>query len=257
MILIILFIVGAAIGSFLNVVIYRLPIGEDWRSQLRSLAWPGSHCPACERPLRWYDNIPLISFFMLGGRCRSCGLRIPWRYPLVEFANAGLYVLAGWYFGAEPELFPALLFISTLIAVFFIDLEYYIIPNVIVLPVALTGLAAGIAIAPGRWLEILVAGIASGAFFFLIAFIRPGGMGMGDVKLAAMMGFFLGEAVLVALFLGFLLGAIVGVILIATGHKGRKSRVPFGPFLAIGGIVALFVGNTLLEEYLSIFNQSM
>lgn len=255
--LIILFIVGAAIGSFLNVVIYRVPRGEDWREQLRSLAWPGSHCPSCDVQLKWYDNIPLLSYALLGGKCRKCAQHIPWRYPLVELANAALFVLAGWYFGLEAELFPALLFISALIAIFFIDLEHYIIPNVIVLPAAVIGVVAGIAIAPSRWLEILVAGAASGAFFFLIVFIRPGGMGMGDVKLAAMMGFFLGKAVLAALFLGFLFGAIVGVALIAAGRKGRKSRVPFGPFLAIGGIIALFVGNTLLEEYLSIFDQSM
>ena len=255
--LIILFIFGAVFGSFLNVVIYRVPRGEDWRSQLRSLAWPGSHCTGCEHPLEWYDNIPLASYAVLGGSCRHCDQRIPFRYPLVEFSNAGLYVLAGWYFGPEPALFPALLFISALIAIFFIDLEHYIIPNVIVLPAAAIGLVATIAIAPERWLEITVAGIGSAAFFFLIAFVRPGGMGMGDVKLAGMMGFYLGKSVLVALFLGFLLGAIVGISLMAAGRKGRKSRVPFGPFLAIGGIIALFAGEYLLNQYLSIFDQSM
>ncbi len=254
---VILFIFGAVIGSFLNVVIYRIPRGDDWRSQLRSLAWPGSHCTGCEQPLKWYDNIPLASYALLRGRCRNCGERIPVRYPLVEFGNAALYALAGWYFGPEPLLLPALLFISLLIAVFFIDLEHYIIPNVIVLPAAVIGLAATIAIEPSRWLEILVAGGASAAFFFLIAFIKPGGMGMGDVKLAGMMGFYLGKAVLVALFLGFLLGAIVGVGLMVAGRKGRKSRVPFGPFLAVGGLIALFVGENLLDLYLGIFDQGM
>ncbi|HDZ59410.1 MAG TPA: prepilin peptidase, partial [Actinobacteria bacterium] len=183
--------------------------------------------------------------------------RIPRRYPLVEFANAVLYVLAGLAFGLKPELFPALLFISALVAVFFIDMEHYIIPNVIVLPAAAVGLVTMIAIDPGRWLELILAGIISAAFFFLVAIIKPGGMGMGDVKLAGMMGFYLGKSVLVALFLGFLLGALAGLALVITGRKGRKSRVPFGPFLAVGGIVALFAGQYLLDLYLGLFNQGL
>ncbi len=256
-ILIVIFIFGAIIGSFLNVVIYRLPREEGWRQQLRSLVSPGSHCTGCERPISWYDNIPLLSYAVLRGKCRHCGERIPRRYPLVEFANAVLYVLAGLAFGLKPELFPALLFISALVAVFFIDMEHYIIPNVIVLPAAAVGLVTMIAIDPGRWLELILAGVISAAFFFLVAIIKPGGMGMGDVKLAGMMGFYLGKSVLVALFLGFLLGALAGLALVITGRKGRKSRVPFGPFLAVGGIVALFAGQYLLDLYLGLFNQGL
>lgn len=252
-----LFGIGASIGSFLNVVIYRMPQEEGWRRQLGCLVAPGSHCPGCGKAIAWYDNVPLVGYLLLRGKCRSCGERISPRYPLVEGLTAVLFVLAGWKFGFHWLLLPSLIFIAALIAIFFIDLEHYIIPNIIVLPAALVGIVLMIVIEPGRWLELLIAGTASAAFFFLIAFIRPGGMGMGDVKLAGMMGFYLGKSVLVALFLGFLLGAIVGVSLIASGRRDRKSRVPFGPFLAVGGVVALFFGPWLLESYLGIFNQSM
>lgn len=255
--LIFLFIFGAVIGSFLNVVIHRIPREDEWRRQLLSLVRPGSRCTTCGRSLSWYDNVPLVSYAILGGKCRNCGERISLRYPLVELLNAVLYLLAGLKFGLTPSLFLALLFISSLIVIFFIDLQYYIIPNVIVLPVAVIGLAAMIAISPDRWLELLLAGVLSALFFFAVAMIRPGGMGMGDVKLAAMMGFFLGKSVLVALFLGFLLGAAVGIGLMVKGSRGRKSQVPFGPFLAIGSLIALFFGEPILDQYLSLFNQSM
>lgn len=251
--LIILFIVGAVIGSFLNVCIYRLPRHE-------SVIMPASHCPACNRRLGWYDNIPLISYFVLQRRCRSCGGAIPIRYPLVELLNAVLYVLAGWKFGLVPELLPALLFISTLIIIFFVDLEHFLIPNVVVLPVAVVGLAAMIIISLTtadvdfpQWWTFPVAGIVSGGFFLIIALLYPRGMGMGDVKLAAMLGFFLGWPVAVGLFVGFLSGALVGIGLMIAGVKGRKSRLPFGPFLAAGGLVALFFGNELLNLYLGLF----
>lgn len=246
--LIILFLVGAAIGSFLNVCIYRLPRKE-------SVIAPASHCPSCDMPLKWYENIPLLSYAVLRGKCRRGGEAIPIRYPLVELLNATLYVLAGLKFDATLPLLPALLFISALIVIFFIDLEHYIIPNVVVLPVAVVGLAANIAIDPDRWLELLLAGSLSAAFFLVVVLIKPGGMGMGDVKLAGMLGFFLGRQVLVGLFTGFLTGAVVGVALMAAGRKGRKSRIPFGPFLAIGALVALFFGQQLLDWYTGIFTE--
>lgn len=253
LLLAILFVAGAVIGSFLNVCIYRLPRGE-------SIIAPSSHCPECGESLGWLDNVPLISYLFLRGRCRRCGEAIPLRYPLVESLNAVLFVLAGWKFGATVELLPALLLISTLIVIFFIDLEHLIIPNVVVLPVAAVGLASMIAISlttpdvdfPAWWV-FPVAGAASAGFFFLIALLFPRGMGMGDVKLAGMMGFFLGRSVVVGLFLGFLIGAVVGVGLIATGRKGRKSKVPFGPFLAAGALIALFYGDQLLDLYLGLF----
>ncbi len=257
LLLIFLFVIGSVFGSFLNVVIYRVPREEGWRRQLRSLLAPGSRCPACGGDIAWYDNIPILGYLLLGGKCRRCGEPISRRYPLVELATAALFALAGWKFGLDWALLPALIFIAALVAIFFIDLDFYIIPNVIVLPAAVAGLVLAVAVDPGRWLELLIAGAAAGAFFFAIAFIKPGGMGMGDVKLAAMLGFYLGKAVIVAVFLGFLLGAVAGLALIAAGRKGRKSRIPFGPFLAAGGLVALFTGTWLLDTYLGLFNQSM
>lgn len=253
MILIFLFVAGAIVGSFLNVCIWRLPRHE-------SIVSPGSHCPGCDRQLSWFENVPLVSYVVLRGKCRSCGSGISPRYPLVELLTAVLYVLAGWRFGATVQLAPALLLIATLIVVFFIDLEYYIIPNVVVLPVAVVGLVSMVAIALtttgpdiSSWWVYPAAGLASSAFFFIIVLIFPKGMGMGDVKLVGMLGFFLGRAAVVGLFLGFLLGAIVGVGLILAGRKGRKSRVPFGPFLSVGALVALFYGNQMLDLYLGLF----
>ncbi len=243
---ILLFVVGAAIGSFLNVCIYRLPRGE-------SIVAPGSRCPACDMPIRWYDNIPLLSFAWLGGKCRRCGHPISIWYPVVELLGAVLFVLAGWKFGSGAGLLPPLLLISALIAIFFIDLEHYIVPNVIVMPVAAAGLGLTIAVQPHRWAELLAAGAVSGAFFLALALIKPGGMGMGDVKLVVALGFFLGKAVVVALFTAFLLGALVGVAMITAGGKSRKSRLPFGPFLAVGALLALFYGAPLLDKYLSLF----
>lgn len=237
---------GVIIGSFLNVVIYRLPKKE-------SLVRPSSHCPQCGKPIHWYDNIPIVSYLLLRGRCRRCQQPISLRYPLIEFLNGSLYVAAGLKFGAEWELLPALLFISVLIVIFFIDLDYYIIPNVIVLPAAAIGLAAMLAIDPDRWLELLLAGVISAAFFFIIVMVFPRGMGMGDVKLVLMMGFYLGKTVLVALFIGFLTGALTGVALMAAGVKGRKSQIPFGPFLAIGALIALFYGSWIIDMYTGLF----
>jgi len=253
----ILFVLGAVIGSFLNVVIYRLP-------RELSLVTPGSQCPRCEQPVRWFDNIPIVSYLMLRGRCRNCGQGITMRYPTVELLTAVLWTLCGAEFGMSWYLPPAILFVSALVAIYYIDLDHYIIPNVIVLPVGLIGLAANIAISLTGdetsphwqpWYAYLMAGLASAAFFFIVALLYKGAMGMGDVKLAGMMGFFLGKAVLVGLFLGFLIGAVTGVVLMAAGVKGRKSRIPFGPFLALGAIIALFFGSDLLEMWTGLFQK--
>ncbi|MBI5871359.1 MAG: prepilin peptidase [Actinobacteria bacterium] len=255
--LVILFVLGAVIGSFLNVVIYRLP-------RELSLVAPGSHCPRCDQPVKWYDNIPILSYALLRGQCRHCGQGITMRYPTVELLTAVLWTLAGVEFGMSWELLPALLFVSSLVAIYYIDLDHYIIPNVIVLPVAVIGLAANIAISltgddtvPSwqPWYAYLAAGLMSATFFFVVALLKPGGMGMGDVKLAGMMGFFLGEYTLVGLFLGFLIGAITGVVLMAVGIKGRKSRIPFGPFLAIGAVIALFFGADILDFWMGLFQK--
>lgn len=229
-------------------VIYRLP-------RRQSVVAPRSYCPRCEHPVKWYDNIPVVSYVLLRGQCRYCGQPITMRYLTVELLTAVLWVLAGVKFGFDWPLLPSLLLLTSLIAIFYIDLDHHIIPNVIVLPVAVIGLGANIAIAPDRWLELLAAGLLSAAFFFIVALAVPGGMGMGDVKLAGMLGFFLGKAVLVGLFLGFALGAVSGIILMAAGIKGRKSRIPFGPFLASGAVIALFYGDRLLELWTNLFQQ--
>ncbi len=245
--MIILFLVGAITGSFLNVVIYRLPRKE-------SLAAPGSHCPRCKEPVKWYDNIPIVSYMVLQGQCRNCGQPITPRYPTVETLTGALWVVAGIQFGMDWPLLPALLLISVLIAIFYIDLDHYIIPNVIVLPAAVIGLAANVAISPGDWWVYVVAGLGAGIFFLAVALLYPGGsgMGFGDVKLACMLGFFLGGAILPGLFLSFAIGAFSGIFLLLTGQKGRKSRIPFGPFMAIGSIIALFYGDRLLELWLGL-----
>lgn len=253
--LILLFIFGALIGSFLNVCIYRLPRQE-------SIVSPPSHCPSCDSRLGWYDNIPIVSYAVLRGKCRSCGEGISIRYPLVELLNAGLFLLAGLRFGLTPQLFPALLLISTLVIIFFIDLEHYIIPNVVVFPVAVIGLVVMMTISltasdagfPSWW-AFPLAGLGSAAFFLAIAMVFPRGMGMGDVKFAGLLGFFLARSVIIALFLGFTLGALVGIGLMAAGIKGRKSRIPFGPFLAAGALPALFYGGQLLDLYLGTFSK--
>lgn len=237
-------IVGAIIGSFLNVVIYRVPKKE-------SLVRPGSHCPHCGKPVRWYDNIPILSYTLLRGRCRQCKRSISQRYPMIEFLNGALYLAAGFKFGLEWELLVALFFISVLVVIFFIDLDHFIIPNVIVLPAAAIVLAAMLAINPDRWLELILAGVLSAAFFFAIVMLVPRGMGMGDVKMMLLLGFFLGKAVLVALFFGFLIGAVVGVTLMVVGVRGRKSQIPFGPFLATGAIIALFYGEWIIDKYMN------
>lgn len=239
--LFIVFVLGAALGSFINVVIYRLPRGE-------SLVAPGSRCPRCGAPIRPADNIPLLSFLLLRGRCRACRAAIGWRYPLVEAVAGALLALVWWRF-APAGLWPitaAALFSLSLLAVFFIDLDHRIVPNAITYP----GVAAGLALAllQQRFAPSLAAALGAGAFFFVIAVASRGGMGGGDIKLAAMMGAFLGwPATLVAVLSAFVLGAAAGLALIAAGRRSRKDAIPFGPALAVGGMVALLAGDVLLR----------
>jgi len=248
-----LFLFGAVFGSFLNVCIYRLPRKE-------SIVSPGSRCPGCGHELRWFENVPLISYAVLKGKCKNCGEQISWRYPLVEFLNAALWAFAGRRFGIEPVIFPALLFISTMIIIFFIDLEHYIIPNIVVLPIAVIGLVAMAAISLTTsdpdfpvWWAFPLSGLIATAVFFIIAVAVPKGMGMGDVKMVGMMGFFLGRTAALGIFIGVLLGSLVGIGLMVTGKKGRKSRLPLGPFLAVGALVALFYGEAIMGPYLRLF----
>ena len=237
---------GLVLGSFLNVVIWRLPRHE-------SLSHPGSHCPKCGNAIRWRDNIPVVSWLVLRGTCRNCGQPIAIRYPAVEAMMGTGFGLALWRFGVSWHLLVAWAFIAALVAIGFIDYDLMIIPDRIVLPGLVIGLAASVAMHPHRWWVYLAAAAAAGTFFFLLVLIWPGGgMGMGDAKMAAFMGAVLGAQVLVALFAAFLFGSIVGVYLLAAKKASRKTKLPFGPFLAVGAVLGLFVGGVVIRAYLSI-----
>jgi leader peptidase (prepilin peptidase) / N-methyltransferase len=234
---------GAAIGSFVNVLAYRLPRRE-------SIVRPRSRCPACGVQIAAYDNVPVISWAVLGGRCRSCGTKIPARYPIVEALTAALFVVVGLKMGVEPELLPSLALVLTLVAAAETDLEHRIIPNRLMAPAAAAAVVLWAIADPGRLPENLIAGAAAGGLMFGAAVAYPAGMGMGDVKLAAVMGLFLGASVAPGLFIAFGAGALVGVAMIAArGPQARKQGLPFGPFLALGGIAALLYGPEIIDWY--------
>jgi leader peptidase (prepilin peptidase)/N-methyltransferase len=240
-------LLGALIGSFLNVVAYRMPRGE-------SLVTPASHCPGCGEPVRPYDNVPVLSWLLLRGKCRGCGERISARYPLIELMTAVAFAAVALARGLDSGLLLELPFTAMLIAVAAIDLEHRIIPNRILLPMAVWGLAAGAAIDPDAVPEMLIAGIAAFAFLLLAALAYPAGMGMGDVKLAGVMGIYLGASVGPALFVALVAGSVAGIALIARdGREGRKKGIPFGPFLALGALVGLLAGPELVDLYVDEF----
>jgi leader peptidase (prepilin peptidase)/N-methyltransferase len=240
------FLLGLVVGSFLNVVVHRLPQGE-------SLSRPSSRCPQCKTPIRWRDNIPVVSWLILRGRCRDCGEPISLRYPLVEAGTAVVFLLSFWRFGLGWSLLVAWAFIACMISVALIDHDHMIIPDKIVLPGALIGLVASIALDPSNWWKYLAACLGAAAFMLVLAMVWPGGMGPGDVKMALFMGAVLGVSVTVAVFVAFLTGAVVGVLLIATHRRKRKDQIPFGPYLALGSIMALLGGQAVLQSYLSLF----
>jgi leader peptidase (prepilin peptidase)/N-methyltransferase len=233
---------GLAVGSFLNVVAARLPLK-------RSIVSPGSACPSCETAIAWYDNIPLLSYAVLRGRCRHCGVSISWRYPAVEAATAVLIGSCALKFGFSWDFLVAAVFCAVLVAITATDLERRIIPNRIVLPATVVLLAAQTILDPS--VEWIAAGLGAALFFLLAALAYPGGMGMGDVKLALLLGVVLGRTVPVALMIGMLSALVPSVVLIARhGKAGRKMTIPFGPFLALGGVVALFAGHSIVDWYL-------
>jgi len=238
---------GGVIGSFLNVVVHRVPLGE-------SLVAPGSHCPACGAPVKPYDNVPVVSWLLLRGRCRSCGVRISPRYPLVELATALTWAAVVAVRGFDDDLVLELPFVSALIALAAIDFDHKLLPNKIVYPLAAYGVIATLLVDRGDLVENLIAG--AGAFAFLLAAViaYPAGMGMGDVKLGGAMGLYLGVSVIPALLVAFLSGSVVGVVILAReGAAGRKKAVPFGIFLALGGIVGVLAGPELIDLYESNF----
>jgi len=239
------FLFGSVIGSFLNVCIYRIPRKE-------SIVFPASHCPKCDKNIKPYDNIPVISYIFLRGRCRNCGKKISFLYPLVEFLNAAGYAFIIYKFGFNINgLIYALLY-SSLIVVTFIDLEHQIIPDRITLPGIIIGFILGATVLPVGWLNSLIGLFLGGGLFYLVAVISRGGMGGGDIKLIAMIGAFLGwQSALLTIFLGALAGSVVGLFLMAFKGKGRKHPVPFGPFLALGAVAALFWGNYIINWYIN------
>ncbi len=240
---------GLLIGSFLNACAYRLPLGI-------SVAAGRSFCPACTTQIRAFDNIPLVSWVVLRGRCRACGAPISPRYPAVEALTAALFAGVAAVTGPHLVLPLELVFVAALVLVSDIDIAERIIPDVVILPVALIGVVGMTVLDPGgapRWLWVVCGLSASGALLAVsLVYERlrgVQGMGMGDVKLALCMGFFLGPAVIPALFIGFVAGAVAGGVLLARGHS-RKTAIPFGPFLAAGALVALLCGDELIHLYL-------
>jgi leader peptidase (prepilin peptidase)/N-methyltransferase len=236
---------GALAGSFLNVVVYRLPRGE-------SVVSPGSRCPSCATPIKPYDNVPVLGWIWLRGRCRACRAPISPRYPLVEATTAAL-----WFAVVldHHSLAPALLgivLVFTLVPVALIDLEHHIIPNRINALAAVAAIVLGTTLNPGGEPARLIAGAAAGGFLLLAALVNPRGMGMGDVKLAGVLGLFLGRAVAPAMLIALLSAVAVGVVMMARARPAdrRALGLPFGPFLAFGGVVALFVGNAIVGAYL-------
>src|SRR6478672_11514616 len=233
---------GLAVGSFLNVVAARVPTG-------RSIVHPGSACPSCGASLAWYDNIPLLSYVLLRGKCRHCQARISLRYPVVEATTAVLIAGCFLKFGWSADALIGSIFCAALVAVSATDLERRVIPNLVVLPAAAVVLVANTLVHPS--VEWVAAGLGAGAFLLLAALAYPAGMGMGDVKLALLLGFMLGRAVPVAMMIGFVAALVPSaVLLVRHGSAARKMRIPFGPFLALGAIVALFWGPSILDAYL-------
>jgi leader peptidase (prepilin peptidase)/N-methyltransferase len=239
---------GAVLGSFLNVVTYRLPRHE-------SLITPASRCTRCGTPVKAYDNIPVISFLLLRGHCRSCGVAISPRYPLVEALTGALCAGAAIAHASASAIALSIALILLVVPAALIDLEHRIIPNSLTALGAAVAVVIGLALDPSGEPQRLIAGAAAGGFLLIAALAYPGGMGMGDVKLAAVMGLFLGRAVAPAILIGLVAGVLVGAVIVARkgAREGRKTAVPFGPFLALGAVVATFVGDDLVHAYVHHF----
>jgi leader peptidase (prepilin peptidase) / N-methyltransferase len=239
------FVPGLAIGSFLNVVAARVPLK-------RSIVSPGSACMSCGHELAWYENVPVVSWLALRGRCKGCGVQIGIVYPAVELLTALLIAASFLAFGWSGKSFVAAFFCATLVTVSATDLSHRIVPNVVVLPAAVIVLVAMTALDPG--VEWVLGALGASLFLFLAALAYPKGMGMGDVKLALLLGAMLGRTVPVALMVGMVAALVPSFVLLAQhGSAARKMGIPFAPFLAFGGIVALFFGDALLDAYLSFF----
>ncbi|MGO9013965.1 MAG: prepilin peptidase [Dissulfurispiraceae bacterium] len=262
---IIFFILGLIVGSFLNVCIYRIP-------RSLSIISPPSACPGCDAPIRPWDNIPLVSYILLGGKCRSCGGPISLRYPLVELLNGVLYWSVVTSFGLGWHVLFICALVSSLVVITFIDLDFQVIPDSITLPGIVIGLLSASFVLPDPFsvhrsafslqpsvlshsivgfVNALTGLLLGGGLFYLIALISRGGMGGGDIKMMAMVGAFMGwKAIFLTTFIGSLSGSLVGIFLMVAKGKGRKSKIPFGPFLALGALATLFFGKVILQWYL-------
>ena len=248
---IIIFVIGAVIGSFLNVCIYRVP-------RRLSIISPASRCPSCNMPIKPYDNIPFLSYILLGGKCRVCKAGISFRYPLVELLTATLFVFVVWRFGFAWHTVIYGILCSALVVITFIDLDFQIIPDAITLPGILIGIVAGSLLMPDPFIRYSLLGfkasviglLTGGGLFYAIAILSRGGMGGGDIKMMAMVGALMGwKSVLLTIFLGSLTGAVFGIFLMISQGKGRKTKIPFGPFLALGTVITLFYGQEIFSWY--------
>jgi leader peptidase (prepilin peptidase)/N-methyltransferase len=241
-------VAGLLVGSFLNVVIHRLPLHE-------SLLKPRSRCPGCGTQIRAYDNIPVVSWLLLRGRCRDCGQPISARYPLVELLTGALFAAVAIAADNALDVALGLLLVTALVPITLIDIEYRIIPNRITAPAAMAAVAAILVFDAGFIVEAAVAAAAAGGFFLLAAIASPRGMGMGDVKLVAVLGLYLGRAVAPAILIALVAGVVIGGLIIARRGMtaGRRTPIPFGPFLALGGMIAYFVGDAIVDGYLDRF----
>lgn len=240
------FICGAAIGSFLNVCIFRIPAEA-------SIVQPSSRCPSCNHPIRFYDNIPIISFLVLQAKCRDCGARISWRYPLVEFMTGLLAVLLFMEFGMTFKFLTYFIFTAVLITISFIDLDHQIIPDVLSLPGIPLFFLAAVFLVRIPWLEAVIGLLVGGGVLLLIAFVYElitgrEGMGGGDIKLLAMIGGFLGwKSLIFVVLVSSLLGAVVGIAVMVVKKQDMKYAVPFGPFLSVAAVAYLFFGDAFVR----------
>ena len=245
------FIFGICIGSFLNVCIFRLPAGK-------SIVHPPSSCPGCNAAIRFYDNIPVLSWFILRGQCRNCHTPIVFRYVMVELLGGFMAVCVYLRFGPSVQGIIYFSFIAALLVITFIDIDYHIIPDVISLPGILLGFAAAFFIPTLNWMDSLIGLLAGGGSLYAVAWgyeriTGKEGMGGGDIKLLAMMGALLGwQGVVFTIFVSSLIGTLSGLAVMLHSHKGMKLAVPFGPFLAVGGITYIFFGTRLIHWYFNL-----
>ena len=244
-------VVGAMVGSFLNVVIHRVPRGE-------SVVTPPSRCPHCGRRLGVFENVPIVGWIAVGGRCRTCNAPVSLRYPFVEAATALLFLLHYAVFGLEPLFFVRIVFACLMLVLFYIDLDHQLLPNVLTLPGLVFGLTASLFVAPG-WRDAVIGALFGGGILLALFYAwlwlrREEALGMGDVKMLAMIGAFLGwRLTLVTLVLSSLVGSVVGLALIASGRGGMKTQLPYGTFLALAAIAASVAGDALVAWYTGLY----